>query len=175
LAGKTSHQAVDSFLGPIRQALSCITKSFVVSGYDPNNQRPHALTINNSDPVKLASTPTLYLTVQMQYRVVETAGERGPWKVTTAGYNYSVQDRLEKELFAYHWHPWLKPSFPHIHVCPASGVNNLRKIHLPTARISIEEVLQLLIEQFKVKPIRQDWEKVLKRTKAAYEKYQTWS
>lgn len=175
MAGKTSSEAVTSFLEPIRQAVSCITKSVVVSGFDPNDRKPHVLTIANGDPVKLTSTPTLYLTVQMQYRVVKAEGERGPWKVKTAGYNYSVQDRSKKELFAYHWHPWVKPFYPHLHICPASGVNLLRKIHLPSARISIEDVLELLIEQFKVKPIRQDWEKVLKKTKAAYEKYRTWS
>ena len=175
MAGKTPKQAVENFLAPIRQAVSCITSTFVISGFDPNrSSKPHVLAVNNGDPVKLTSTPPLYLTVQMQYRVVEVTGDRGPWKVTTAGYNYSVQGRLEKEIFAYHWHPWVRPSYPHLHVCQASGVNVLRKIHLPTARISIEDVLQLLIEQFKVEPIRQDWEKVFKRTKAAYEKFRTW-
>ena len=175
MAGKTPRQAVENFLAPIRQAVSCITHSFVISGFDPDNSRPQVLTINNGDPVKLISTPTFYLTVQMQYRVVEAKGERGPWKVTTAGYNYSVQDRLEKELFAYHWHPWMQPTYPHLHLCPASGVNILRKIHLPTARISIEDVLQLLIAQFKVKPIRHDWKRVLKKSKGVYEKSRTWS
>jgi hypothetical protein len=127
LAGKTPKQAVETFLAPIRQAVSCITSSFVISGFDPNRRsKPHVLTVNNGDPVKLTSTPTFYLTMQMQYRVVEVTGERGPWKVTTAGYNYSVQDRLEKELFAYHWHRWIKPSYPHLHVCQASGVNLFR-------------------------------------------------
>jgi len=175
LAGKTPKQAVENFLAPIRRALSCITRSFVISGFDPNSSKPHVLTINNGDAVKLNSTPILYVTVQMQYRVVEAKGDRGPWKVTTAAYNYSIQDRLEKEIIAYYWHPTVKPFYPHLHVCPATGVNLLRKIHLPTARISIEDVLQLLVEQFKVKPIRQDWKKVLMETKGVYENFRTWS
>ena len=175
MAAKTPQHAVENFLAPIRQAVSCITHSIVISGFDPISSKPHVLTINNGDPVKLTSTPTLYLTVQMQYRVVEGKDERGSWKVTTSGYNYSVQDRLEKELFAYHWHPWVKPCYAHLHVCQASGVNLLRKIHLPTSGIAIEDVLELLIEEFKVKPIRQDWNKTLRKTKAAYEKFRTWA
>jgi hypothetical protein len=145
----------------------------VASGSDLN--KVESLTLNRGTPSKLRSRPSVYLTVKMLYRVTEDEGERGPWKVKTAGYNYSIQDGSEKEILAYHWHPATKPSYPHLHVCPASGVNLLRKIHLPTARISVEDVLQLLIEQFKVKPIRHDWEKVIKKTKAAYEKFRTWS
>jgi len=176
LAGKTSTQAVQNFLDPIRQAVSCITTHVVIaSGFESVSGRAHVITINDGDPIIFPSNKSVRFSFQMQYRIVQAEGERGPWKVVTAGYNYSVQDRLEKEFFAYHWHRWVKPPFPHLHVCPGSGVNNLRKVHLPTARISVEEILQLLIEQFRVKPIRNDWEKVLKRTKAAFEKYRTWS
>jgi hypothetical protein len=176
LAGKTSNQAVKTFLEPIRQAISCLTKHVVTaSGFDPNNGRPHVLTINNGDPVKLSSSDPISFTFQMQYRIVEAEGERGQWKVKTAGYNYSIQDESEQEILGYHWHPNTVLAYPHLHICSASGVNLLRKIHLPTGRISVEDVLQLLIEQFKVRPIRQDWQKVLKRTKAGYEKFRTWS
>jgi hypothetical protein len=56
----------------------------------------------------------------------------------------------EERLFAYHWHPTgASPvTWPHLHVLdPASA---LRKVHLPTGRISLEEVLRLAVVEFAV-------------------------
>lgn len=93
----------------------------IASGLEPELGRAHVLTINDGDPINFPSNKSVRFSFQMQYRIVQAEGVRGPWKVTTAGYNYSVQDRLDKELFAYHWHRWVKPSFPHLTYARAPG------------------------------------------------------
>lgn len=108
----------------------------------------------------------------MHYKVVEAQGQLGPWKVSTAAYIYAIQDKQGHEIFAYHWHPTSTPQYdyPHLHV--HSGI--LAKIHLPTRRISLEEILQLLITQLNVKPLKKEWEKVLRETQEAHQKFRTW-
>jgi hypothetical protein len=39
------------------------------------------------------------------YRVEETEGERGPWKVSTLAYYHSLEDEAGREFVAYQWHP----------------------------------------------------------------------
>ena len=170
--GKTPYQAVRNFLEPLNRALSCVTKAVLVaSGSDPSNQR-HAVVLNNGNPVSLRSNPLLLLTVLMHYKVVQAQGQLGPWKVSTVGYIYAIQDKQGHESFAYHWHPTSTPQYdyPHLHV--HSGI--LAKIHLPTRRISLEEMLRLVITQLNVKPLKKEWEKVLRETRQAHQKFRTW-
>jgi hypothetical protein len=170
--GKSPYQAVRNFIEPLNRDLSCVTKAVLVaSGSDPANQR-HAVVLNNGNPVSLRSNPPLWLTVLMHYKVVPAQGQFGPWKVSTAAYIYSIQDKQGHELLAYHWHPTSTPQYdyPHLHV--HSGV--LAKLHLPTRPISLEEALRLLITQLNVKPFKKEWEKVLRETQEAHQKFQTW-
>jgi hypothetical protein len=143
----------------------------VTTGSDPANQR-HAAVLNNGNPVALRSNPALLLTILMHYKVTEAQGQLGPWKVSTVAYLYSVQDKQGHELFSYHWHPTSTPQYdyPHLHV--HSGI--LAKLHLPTRRISLEEILRLVITQLNVKPIKREWEKVLREIQQAHQKFRTW-
>jgi hypothetical protein len=172
LAGNSPHQAVRNFIEPLNRAVSCVTKSVLVTtGSDPANQR-HAVVLNNGNPVALRSNPALLLTLLMHYKVTEAQGQLGPWKVSTVAYLYSVQDKQGHEFFSYHWHPTSTPQydFPHLHA--HSGI--LAKIHLPTRRISLEEILRLVITQLNVKPLKREWEKVLRDTQQAHQKFRTW-
>ena len=177
MAGKTPHQAVRNFIEPLNRALSCVTKAILVaSGYDPAD-KPHAVALNNGNPVSLRVKPPLFFTVLIQYKIVEAKGELGPWKVSTVAYIYAVQDKQRRELFAYHWHPQETPQYhyPHLHIGGGIAGGFFEKLHLPTRRISLEEVLRLLITQLKVKPLKRDWEKVLRETQEAHERFRTWS
>ncbi len=53
MAGRTPREAVEAFLTPLQQALSCVTNEvlLVSGGYYPSTI-PHALTISNS-PARL--------------------------------------------------------------------------------------------------------------------------
>lgn len=112
------------------------------------------------------------------YRVVEATGALGPWKVTTATYYYQLLNDNEKEILSYHWHP-KEPntySLPHLHLGSGSTVTHggLRKAHLPTGRVAVEDILLLAILHLGVAPRRTDWEEVLNETKAKFEQYKTW-
>jgi hypothetical protein len=111
------------------------------------------------------------------YRVEETEGERGPWKVSTLAYYHSLEDEAGREFVAYQWHPEQGSiDLPHLHIGTGVGASlgSVHKYHFPTGRVSLEDVLRLAIRGFQVEPVRADWEEVLGETQAAYEAWRTW-
>jgi hypothetical protein len=181
MAGRTPHEAVHNFFDPLRQALSCVTNEILLvgGGYQPA-PTPHVLTLSHS-PAILGRDRRLALKLIQQYRIIEHGGPRGPWRVAIAAYYYTVEDAREPghEIFAYHWHPHERTAihYPHFHLYQGAGdiSDTVRKAHFPTGRMAVEDVLRLLITQFEVIPLRDDWQSVLDRTSAAYEEWRTWS
>lgn len=181
MAGRKPAEAVQRFFGPVQRALSCVTPAVVrVSSYDPGG--PHVLVLNDNEPVRLRGRTALWLSVKMQFRVLESREEgRGPWKVNTAAYHYALRDAPTREFFSYHWHPEAaeegrRIEHPHLHVWDEGRVGALlRKAHLPTGRVALEEVLRLLITDLGVKPRRADSERVLRETQAAFQRWRTWA
>lgn len=145
----------------------------VVSGSDIN--KVESLALNRGSPSRLKNK-RLYMTVKMQYRVTKAEGVKGPWKVSTAAYFYALHDAEQRELIAFHWHPETEgQKDPHLHFYGASNVAAfLEKVHLPTGRISLEQFLRFLIVELKVKPLRNDWEPVLRRTEGPYVQHRSW-
>jgi hypothetical protein len=110
-----------------------------------------------------AIAETFYLTVAMHFLVMEEASARGPYRVTTTAYYYSLLDAAEKEIIAYHWHPHSDVAFPHLHICSGARVGrvDLRNAHIPRGRIALEDLLRMVITEFGVTPRRRDWPDVL--------------
>ena len=180
MAGRTEAEAVENFRAPLTRALSCVTNEYLsVGGGYHSAASPHVLTLGDGGPVRLRGEASLALLLSQQYRIVEEPGPRGPWRVQTAGYIYAlemVKGEFEgNELIAFHWHPQTGLSFPHTHLGAASGVRHeaLAKQHLPSGRVSIEEVLRLAIA-LGTEPLRKDWEDVLDETETAYEAVRSW-
>jgi len=93
------------------------------------------------------------------YRVEETEGERGPWKVSTLAYYHSLEDEAGREFVAYQWHPEQGSiDLPHLHIGTGVGASlgSVHKYHFPTGRVSLEDVLRLAIRVFQVEPVRAD-------------------
>ena len=180
MAGKTPQEAVQHFLDPLQQALSCVTREVlsVRGGYyaspvdDP--QHRHVLTINNS-PAVLGRDRRFAFRLIQHYRVVEYEGAHGPWGVSIVAYYYTLEIPVptRQEILGYHWHPQSRSdvTYPHLHLYEGTGVaqHNLSKAHLPTGRIVREDVLRLAITHFGIVPLRQDWETILEKTQGAFQ------
>jgi hypothetical protein len=128
--------------------------------------------------VTLSGDPGLKLTLTQHYRVIEAAEVYGPWKVTTVGYFYAIADLEEQELIAFHWHPAGESSVtsPHAHLGPGARIDHerLREAHLPSGRISIEQVLKLAID-LGAETLRPDWEEVIAASHAIHEHWRSWA
>ncbi|MCZ6780719.1 MAG: hypothetical protein O7C73_03625 [Nitrospirae bacterium] len=134
-----------------------------------DHSKPQVLMLGTGERVSLKGEENIWITIIMGFRVQEASGELGRWKVKTTSYYYYIGNG-SGELVGYHWHAETTPHiwFPHIHVR-----GKFKDVHLPTGRISIEEVLRLAINDFKVKATS-DWEKVLLDNQRRFEKYRAW-
>lgn len=120
---------------------------------------------------------SLWLSVSMQYKIVEADEDRGPYKVKMTSYRYGIEDKRGKEILSYDWHPNTGMLSPHLHLhVPTSipPIIDFHKKHLPTGRVSIEQILRLTVEEFGVRPIRKDWGKILSDAQGQFEKWRTW-
>ena len=181
MAGKTPQKAVQNFVKPIQLALSCVTDCVIARSGDDSTNKDHVLIVGEGEPFPLRRTSgsALRARVSQNYRIVPAEGPRGPWKVTTTAYLYTLEEADGPEILSYQWHPSGPSSvhYPHLHVGQAAGKPRpeLRRAHLPTGRISLEQFLWLAIEAFKVRPRRDDWRDVLFKTRQKFEQWRTWT
>ena len=182
MAGASPKQAVESFVHPLQRALSCVTAAVIdrQAGYDL--KVTYGLTVNGGEPVRLARVnrpADIAIRIAQQYRIVHAEGDRGPLKVQTVAYMYTVEDANGREVFGYHWHPESRTpfSFPHLHLEAGAmlGRSELQGAHFPTGQVSVEEFLRLVIDAFEVQVRRRDWRAVLQQTQAAFSKWRTWA
>jgi len=142
------------------------------------NGGPHALTVGKGQKKDKFPLPggDFFLSVLMNYTIVEAPGARGPYKVKSTGYFYSLEEGGAKEIITYQWHPTGACKFPHLHLGSSSklGAKTLNKLHLPTGRIALEQVLRLAVEELGVQPIKTDWSDILSDAQGLFEQWRTW-
>lgn len=83
-------------------------------------------------------------------------------------YEYRLLDRDERELLAYHWQPGrehLGPDHPHLPASLNAQVDtqtrrsiDLDKLHIVTGPVTLQDVIRMLITEFRIRPHRSDWE-----------------
>ncbi len=97
-------------------------------------------------------------------------------------YAYEILDVEEAEILTYHWHPAGVSSVtrPHLHLSakigavPAATLGQapaqvrLSDMHILTGRVLLEDVVRLLITEFKVNSLRDDWNEVLAENASVY-------
>lgn len=103
------------------------------------------------------------------------------YTVSTKHYLYSVLDHDLNDLVGFHYHPELDQDpilHPHIHVYADGDKRysgfNLHRRHIPSGRVALEDVIEWLIVELEVKPIRDDWQKVLHDTREKFKRNKTW-
>jgi hypothetical protein len=126
----------------------------------------------------------LILKIVQQYNLIflPDVVQRLPFDVLSSYYLYRILDRNEQEIVVYHWEPDGRSHIvkPHLHMPAAAPVTlaqaygsriadqktHLGKLHLPTGRIGIEEIVELLIVDFIVDPIFPNWKEILDEIRA---------
>jgi hypothetical protein len=178
VAGRNASEADSKFAYYFRESLSVLTSSFLL-GASEGNER--ILVFKN--PVKLerkANAPPLYMSIVQTYSV--DLCKDGQYKVKTTSYIYSVLAKCGtevREILEFHWHPKSTPKlqWPHLHILgQMDNEDDIRKIHFPTARLSIEDFVRLLMRDFAVKA-RVDhatWKEILTRNKQAFVENASW-
>lgn len=172
MPGSTEEEAIQNYSAPISQTLSCITDVPLAIG---DVRGKTALAFVGTPPIARIHGTQFDLYFAQSFSVVQR--EDG-WKVQTEGYVYRIQTGTHPYV-QYHWHPvgdYLKKR-PHLHLNAQSGVlkQGLNKIHFPTGRMSIEELVRFLIEDIHASPLREDWNDILRANLDRFERYRSWA
>lgn len=187
MAGDSPEEAVDAYLDRLRATLSCITTATAfASPFIPGRARGVTLRAHGQSEAGKIRLSThggqgeliFRLAVSFTTERISRVEERGWFQVSNASYHYRLLDYHENEIVVYHWHPTGDSSVrtPHLHVSAAGSIvlqqrvgsaladrkAHLGRIHFPTQHIPLEYIVELLIREFSVDPLRADWETVLR-------------
>lgn len=170
---RTPREAVDAFLTPLRQAISCVTNAQLAGGFEPGEIHGLIFRPTESGYIRLSGSPSLRFRLLHQYEVTE--GKTG-WEVHTRAYTYQLQVADGQEIVIYHYdpRPGSKVKTPHLHVRGLEKPFFLGKVHFPTGRVSLEAVLRCAIEELGVQPQRSDWKAVLEETEGEFQSKKSW-
>lgn len=162
--------------GPLQRALSCVAPSVLTGRRYYASPIPHVLFFGAPSGFSpLGRVPRFSLAMRHFYRLSDRRSEQtaARWRIATVGYIHEIADRHLERVVAYHWHP---PGSglvtPHLHVGRQFAhpslpedvrgyADRLVRSHLPTGPIVLPTVLRLVIAEFGVEPLRDDWQGVL--------------
>lgn len=171
MPGRTPAAAVNDYLEPLSRAVSCVTNSVLdVRGGYYQSHEPHTMILAGGESAKLPQSH-LAISVLGLYELVRYAGSGGPWEARTVGYYYALENEAGQEIIAYHWHPGSAigsvPDYPHLHLGAGSRISfrELQQAHVPTGYVSLADFLRLVISDFQIKPLRDDWSRVLEEAR----------
>jgi hypothetical protein len=172
VAAKTEREAFDTFVGYLRETLSCVTSKYLSA----RNDSPNVYKILFEPYPKLETTDNspVYISIVQHILTVPHHIEEKRFKAKTKFYSYRLlrhQTDDTQEILDYHWHPdGTAVRYPHLHI------RSIPRTHFPTSRVCLEDFVLLLIKYYKVKsPLKYaEWKGILHKNKSAFEKYATW-
>ena len=102
-------ETVSAFVELLQQLVDCVSLGVIrvsSGGYHPAGQ-PHTIVLNGGDPVRLDSTPPLFVNVTLRYTINSAPARSTLPTIQIVEYIYSLllTNNLRSEFLAYHWHP----------------------------------------------------------------------
>lgn len=189
MPGRDPKQAVDSFLAPLNESTACVLPA-TWSYHKPRDGKAvgghYTALLNWGRPVEVQGI-TIQVEGSIPFTVIEQdinkRGEKVPrsqrFKVKTKSYWYTLaRSNGAGEVVAYHWHPEAKGEVLHPHLHIGTGELNRegvlsRRNHMPSGRMSFEEVLVMLVD-LGAEPLRADWEATVNRNLETFQAWRTW-
>lgn len=174
---KGPREAHRRYLRFLQKSLSCISSAIWLTGPRPGGEEGELALTTSDDPISLrGEAGPAFLSAGQHFRTIQDERFEGEWKVRTEGYAYRValSEETGPFLFAWHWHPNTRPD-PHLHVgADHPEVTELPRLHVPTGRVSFEEVVRFLVTDLRVVPARRDWQETLAETESRFRAFRTW-
>lgn len=176
---RSGRAAVQLLVDDLRRAASCVTKDVLlpVGLKDSVRQGPIAITFPGA-AARARVARDLWISVAMEVEARRDDPETRSWRTHTIRYDYALfaGKQADAERLSYHYHPTSGVVLPHLHVNvrPRWAPRGLRKKHLPTGRVAFEDFVEVLIEEFDVRPKRDDWRSVLDQNREVFRDRRTW-
>ncbi len=180
MPGRNPVEAVDFFVVSIQAAVSCLGPAKVSLSQRGRSalDADHTLFLNRGQGMALHGG--YRLDAEINYAIVRDGRTPSqPFRVTTHRYQHALLDPDGLEVISAHWHLTGQSPVkePHWHIGSAAltpdGVLTPRA-HIPSSRISIEEMVRLTIAQLNVPAVRDDWRDVLANSESTFAANRTW-
>jgi hypothetical protein len=170
--GRNAPTAWRAFVEPIERAVGAVDltirlKSKVVT--------QDLYILSSGDPgisLQRTSGHLLHLYFALNLRPVEEEG--GAWRMTTLRYDFALRDR-DSTVFSWQWHPRSRRSpvgWPHLHLPEGTRFGTK---HVPTGRISLEDLLIFALDELDVRPSYENARSVLEDVAMKHKEHRTWS
>lgn len=177
MPGRNPHEAVVSFLDPLRDALAVLDSHSQIVVHKRGGYRtdvPYVWLLNDAKGMRLGGVGRLRATMQFMIIACDPAtNEHGHrLRVTTLGYNYKISDRDDRDQLRFHWHPRGAGANPHPHVHALPNLDT----HVYMPRVTLETVIRACLEIGA--PLTMDVDEAVKHlavTEAPHMLYRTWS
>lgn len=177
MPGRNPHEAVHSFLEPLREALAVLdgySKILVRTRGGFEKDKPYIWVLNGEEGMSLPDVGRFHATMMFQVIDCDPATNEGHHRlrVTTLGYNYKLADAEGRDLIRFHWHPRGEGVnlHPHVHALP-----NL-DTHFYMPRVTFEDAIRACMSMGA--PLTVDAGEAtrhLAMTEAPHMLYRTWS
>jgi hypothetical protein len=163
----------------VRSATQCVTTQPVVvfrSRSDVLTGRIGFAPVERPAPLRTRGRRrSLFFLLEVNVRLLAVSGTTRGYDAVLQGYAYEILDRDGSEIIAYHWHPLGLSSVTHPHLHLSNQIRPielgrsqaplpLADMHLATGVVPLAHVVRMLIEEFGVEPLRDDWDAVLPRS-----------
>jgi hypothetical protein len=171
VAGKSRREAIDNFAGYVRETLSCISDAYLYVYQESNN----IFKIFYEQPARVQAENDLFLFSVIQICTAAEDKKNGGFKAKTRNYSYTLlripSDEQPVEVLSYHWHPHdsaLRDPHLHLSVVP--------RVHFPTSRVCLEDVVRMLIRYYDVVPkiAHSEWTRIIEKNRRAFNAMATW-
>jgi hypothetical protein len=173
--GQNPIDALAEYVEPIRKSLECVT-SDKLAYLKPKEGITQVFAFQEIGGARVRSVAGAAYRVTVRHNfVIDQKGVRS-FKVRTLEYRYALDlesaGRGVDEVFAYHWHPSGPHKFPHVHVTGKDP--SFHKVHLPTSRISLEDFVRCLIEDFGIPARKRAYKSLLDQNRRRFFKHSKW-
>lgn len=173
---RNEREALKRYKHVLQQALGLVARAQWITG-EQDRQSGRWFLSTEPFPLRLVTADggSIYLRCTQMFSYQKSATFRGEWKVHTEQYIYSVGTTPSEDdtVVAWHWHPDVREEC-HLHLYRDDEIlGPMRKMHLPTQRISFEQVLRFLIVDLDVRA-RAGWEAVLDDCEKRFVTYRSW-
>jgi hypothetical protein len=173
---RTRRDALHAHRQLLQLSLSCITNAVLIAQHSPvrldlRGRETYTFVLNHGAPAPLRGTLPVALSL---YQVVDVRlmdeASRGAWRIQMTGYAYTFRTPDGTEIVSLQWHPEGAEfvPFPHLHVGSAMIAasapirsRDFHRAHIPTSLVLPEDIVHFAIAEFRVAPLRDDWQSVL--------------
>ena len=162
----------------LQRSLACVSPA-ILRPSQPDQHVNDWRLVSSDDPIAIATEdgPPLFLSFQQAFHHGDHPDYQGERKIFTDAYSYRVRysEKPADALFAWHWHPTLRPEC-HIHIgAPHAVATDLHKKHVPAGRVSFEEILLFLVAEMGARPTRASYRDDLGDSLARFDQFKSWA